>query len=187
MASLKSTRCSCRISRVHQHLLVKRPFSLPFPFNFLFFTCPFSFMFLLFPGSFVFLCFSFSFPFFYPFPFLFFLSFFFPFPLLFRSFSFPSSPFPFLSTPSPSLSSLRALYGINTQGILFLTFEISKWGIAIWEGPIANLSFLHFVKTNVHKLHILVFASFGDCSYIYNIYIYVRMYVHVYMYMCMYM
>ena len=128
MASLKSTRSFCRISRVHQHLLVKRPFSLPFSFNFLFFTCPFSFIFLLFPVSFVFLCFflflsvflSFSFPF----PFLFFLSCFFSFPLLFCSFSFPSSPFPFLSTPSPSLSSLRALYGIKTQGILFLTFKM---------------------------------------------------------------
>ena len=131
MASLKSTRFFCRISRVHQHLLVKRPFSLPFPFNFLFFTCPFSFMFLLFPVSFVFLCFSFSFPFFYPFPFLsfsfpifsiLFLSFSFAFPFLFLPFL--SISFPFLSTSSPSLSSLRALYGINTQGILFLTFKM---------------------------------------------------------------
>ena len=85
MASLKSTRFFCRISRVHQHLLVKRPFSLPFPFNFLFFTCPFSFMFLLFPVSVVFLCFSLSFPFFYPFPFLF---------LPFLSSSFPVHPEP---------------------------------------------------------------------------------------------
>ena len=105
----------------------------------------------------------------FPFPFrlsILFLSFSFPifsipFPLLFRSFSFPSSPFPFLSTPSPSLSSLRALYGINTQGILCLTF---KWGIAIWESPIANLSFLHFLKTNVQPIRIRVFASFDDCS-----------------------
>ena len=97
MASLKSTRFFCRISRVHQHLLVKRPFSLLFPFNFLFFTCPFSFMFLLFPVSFVFLCFSFSFPFFYPFPFLF-LSY---FSILFLSFSFA---FPFLFLPFLSIS-----------------------------------------------------------------------------------
>ena len=128
MASLKSTRFFCRISRVHQHLLVKRPFSLLFPLNFLFFTCPF-----FFHGPFVscFSCFSLLFRFLsvflsfsVPFLFLFFLSFFFPFPLLFRSFSFPSSPFPSLSTPNPSLSSPRALYGINTQGILFLRFKM---------------------------------------------------------------
>ena len=101
MASLKSTRFFSRISRVHQHLLVKRPFSLPFPFNSIFITCPFSFMFLLFPVSFVFLWCSFSFPFFYPFPFLF-LSFSFPiFSILVLSFSFA---FPFLFLPFLSMS-----------------------------------------------------------------------------------
>ena len=41
----------------------------------------------------------------------------------------------------------------------------STWGIAIWKGPIANLSFLHFLKTNVQPIHILVSASFDGCSY----------------------
>ena len=141
--------------------------SFHFQFSFLYLSFFFHVPFVFFCFSLLFLFLSVFLFFSFPFPFLFFLSFFFPFPLLFRSFSFPSSPFPFLSTPSPSLSSLRALYGIDTQGILFLTFKISKWGIAIWEGPIANLSFLHFVKTNVQPIHILVFAGFDDCSYIY--------------------
>ena len=41
----------------------------------------------------------------------------------------------------------------------------STWGIAIWKGPIANLSFLHFLKTNVQPIHILVSASFDGCAY----------------------
>ena len=32
----------------------------------------------------------------------------------------------------------------------------SQVSIAIWNGPIANISFLHFLKTNVEPIHILV-------------------------------
>ena len=41
----------------------------------------------------------------------------------------------------------------------------SKWGIAIWKGPIANLSFLRFLKTKGQRIHMLVFPSFDGCSY----------------------
>ena len=34
----------------------------------------------------------------------------------------------------------------------------------IWKGPIASLNFLHFLKTNVQPIHILVSASFDGCS-----------------------
>ena len=128
MASLKSTRFFLQNQPGASTIACKTALfpSFPFQFSFLylsfFFHVPFVSCFYCFSLLFLFLSVFLSCSF--PSPFLFFLSFFFPFPLLFRSFSFPSSPFPFLSTPSPGLSSLRALYGINTQGILFLTFKI---------------------------------------------------------------
>ena len=52
-------------------------------------------------------------------------------------------------------------------------WNISNGGIAIWKGPIANLSFLHFMTTNVQRIHIFHNASFDGCSYV-DIYIYIE-------------
>ena len=123
-------------------------------------------MFLLSPVSFVFLCFSFSFPFFYPFPFLFLSYVFYPVSFLFLCFSvpFPSLPLHFLSFPPRAQVYHRCEHFTESTLKEYHSWH-SKWGIAIWEGPIANLSFLHFLKTNVQPIHILVFASFDDCSH----------------------
>ena len=43
-------------------------------------------------------------------------------------------------------------------------WNISNGGIAIWKGPIANLSSLHFMTTNVQRIHIFHNASFDGCS-----------------------
>ena len=135
------------------------PFFCPFPFVSFFsfslslsFLFSFLFRFFLFPLPFSLLFLSFLFP--LPFPFLFlflFLPFSFSFSFLFLSLSFSFNPEPKYITDA---STWRNQHSWS-----------STWGIAIWKGPIAKLSFLHFMKTNVQRIHILVFGSFDDCSY----------------------
>ena len=97
-------------------------------------------------------------------------------PFLFLSFSFacPCFSFSFFSLTllflffQPWASTLRPHL---TKSILIEYYTVlkllkSKWGIVIWKGPIANLSFLRFLKTNVQRIHMLVFPSFDGCSYI---------------------
>ena len=138
------------------------PFFCPFPFVSFFsfslslsFLFSFLFRFFLFPLPFSLLFLSFLFP--LPFPFLFlflFLPFSFSFSFLFLSLSF-------LSTLSPSISPMRALDEINTHEV--------QHGVSLF-GKVPSLSsvFLHFMKTNVQRIHILVFGSFDDCSYTYS-------------------
>ena len=156
MVSLKPTRFFL------QNLFFSFPFASPF--SVLFLSCPFlvfpfpcPFFSLSFSVSFSFLCLSlyFSFLFPLPFPFLFlflFLPFSFSFSFLFLSLSFSFNPEPKYITDA---STWRNQHSWS-----------STWGIAIWKGPIAKLSFLHFMKTNVQRIHILVFGSFDDCSYV---------------------
>ena len=119
--------------------------SLSFLFSFLF-------RFFLSPLPFSLLFLSFLFP--LPFPFLFlflFLPFSFSFSFLFLSLSFSFNPPKYIT----DASTWRNQHSWS-----------STWGIAIWKGPIAKLSFLHFMKTNVQRIHILVFGSFDDCSHL---------------------
>ena len=124
------------------------PFLFNCPFPCVRFSFPVPFLFFLFPFTFL-VSFSFLFPF--PFRFLFLFlscSYFFscPFPFLFLSFSFP-----FLSSLSPTITHEMSLWTIEF-----------KWGISI--GKVPSLSFLHFLKTNVQPIHVLVSASFDGCS-----------------------
>ena len=119
-------------------------FPSPFPFSFSF-------------PCFLFLSLSFSFPFPFPFPFLFlflFLSFSFYFYFLFLSFSLKPE-------PKSTINVSTARDDINTHEMSLWTIEF-KWGIAI--GKVPSLSFLHFLKTNVQPIHVLVSASFDGCS-----------------------
>ena len=157
MVSLKPTRFFLQNLSV-LFLSFCFPFFCPFPFVSFFsfslslsFLFSFLFRFFLFPLPFSLLFLSFLFP--LPFPFLFlFLSlpFSFSFSFLFLSLSFSFNPGPKYITDA---STWRNQHSWS-----------STWGIAIWKGPIAKLSFLHFMKTNVQRIHILVFGSFNDCS-----------------------
>ena len=117
--------------------------SFPFQFSFLylsfFFHVPFVSCFFCFSLLFLFLSVFLSFSF--PFPFLFFLSFFF----LFLCFSvpFPSLPLHFLSFP-PRAQVYHRCEHFTESTLKEYYSQHSKWGIAIWEGPIANLSFFAF-------------------------------------------
>ena len=184
MASLKSTRFFAESAGASTFacktaLFPEKPFpflslSIFFSLPVLFLSCSCCFLFLLFffafpfPFRFSILVLSFSFPF----PFLFLSYFFYPVSFLFLCFSvpFPSLPLHFLSFP-PRAQAYHRCEHFTESTLKEYYSQHSKWGIAIWEGPIANLSFLHFLKTNVQPIHILVFASFDDCSYIY---IYIR-------------
>ena len=55
---------------------------------------------------------------------------------------------------------MRALDEINTHEV--------QHGVSLF-GKVPSLTsvFLHFIKTNVQRIHSSVFGSFGDCSYIY--------------------
>ena len=155
----------------------------------LFPSFPFQFSFLYLSFFFHVPCVSCFFLFFFAFPFPFrfsilFLSFSFPiFSILFLSFSFA---FPFLFLPFLSMSfpfhaepkSIIAASTLRNQHSRNIILNIQNGVSLFWEGPIANLSFLHFLKTNVQPIHILVLASFDDCSYLY---IYIHNYI-IYIY-----
>ena len=142
--------------------------TVPFLFHSLSFHFSFLFLFFFFPFSFLYLSFSFCFLFFslwFPFPFLVFsLSFSFiflscscPFPFLFLSFSFKHEP--------KSIIDASTWRNQHSWHIMKWNIIIIQWGIAIWKGPTANLSFLHLLKTNIQPIHILVSASFDGCSH----------------------
>ena len=134
-----------------------------FPFPFLFLSVSSSLFFPV-PSFFFFFC-----PF--PFPFLsFFLLFtslFFPFPLLFHSFSFFSLPLPFLFFQPLAQVSHRCEHLTESTLMKYDYWPNqllnSKWGIAIWK--VLTSFFLHFLKTTVRPIHILVLASFDGCSF----------------------